>query len=171
MGAAGDEPYFVDDIDRITWIRRLVAVLDRHHWTCVVFCQLTTHVHVIVDVADQSLPVGMQRLNSDYGRYFNDRHDRRGHLQRARYWSKPKQAADQLLAAYRYVARNPIEAGLARDPFAWRWSSVATSCGTEDAYPFVDASAVAVELPSGTLRDFVAAPEDTSGGQTPGRGR
>jgi hypothetical protein len=31
----------------------------------------------------------------------------------------------QLLAAYRYLARNPVEAGLVEDPSDWPWSSAA----------------------------------------------
>ena len=67
-------------------------------------------------------------------------------LQRARYWSEPKRTRDELLAAYRYVALNPVEAGLAEDAAAWPWSSFATSCGIVDAFSFVDAGCVIDEL-------------------------
>ena len=97
---------------------------------------------MIVDVLDESLPHGMHWLNSEYGHDFNYRHGRRGALQRARYWSRPKRTPDALLAAYRYVARNPVEAGLAAHAIDWPWSSFATSCGITDAFPFVDASCV-----------------------------
>jgi hypothetical protein len=32
--ATGDERYFVDDTDRIGWIRLLARVLDVNGWTC-----------------------------------------------------------------------------------------------------------------------------------------
>jgi hypothetical protein len=88
----------------------------------------------------------MHSLNTAYALVFNDRHVRRGAFQRARYWSSAKEDADSLLAAYRYIARNPVEAGLTDDPTRWPWSSFATSCGIGDAYPFVDASRVLGEL-------------------------
>jgi putative transposase len=146
IGATGNEPYFRDDIDRLAWIRRLAAMHDRHRWTCVGFCQLTTHVHLVVDVPDESLPLGMHWLNGGYALDFNSRHARRGTLQRARYWSTPKRESEELLAAYRYVARNPVEAGFVKYPIEWPWSSFATSCGIRDAFPFVDARSVIEEL-------------------------
>jgi putative transposase len=146
IGATASEPYFRDDLDRLAWIRRLVAVLEQRNWTCVIFCQLTTHVHLVIDVPDESLPAGMHRLNFEYARDFNDRYERRGVLQRARYWSTPKKTAEELLAAYRYVAQNPVEAGLVWDPIQWRWSSFATSCGVDNAFPFVDARSIIEEL-------------------------
>jgi putative transposase len=37
----------------------------------------------------------------------------------------------QLVAACRYLALNPVEAGLVRDPLAWRWSSARAHAGLE----------------------------------------
>ena len=37
----------------------------------------------------------------------------------------------QLVAACRYLALNPVEAGLVTDPFAWRWSSARAHAGLE----------------------------------------
>ena len=84
VGATGYEAYFGDANDRMLWLRRLVLVLDRYRWACVLMCQLTTHVHLIVDVPDNSLPRGMHALNSVYSRDFNADHGRRGYLIRAR---------------------------------------------------------------------------------------
>jgi hypothetical protein len=36
---------------------------------------------------------------------------------------------DDLLSVVSYLARNPIEAGLAADPFDWPWSSVPATAG------------------------------------------
>jgi putative transposase len=142
VGATGWEPYFADVNDRMLWLRRLVVTLDRHEWTCVMFCQMTTHVHLIVEVPDVSLPQGMHALNFAYSRAFNDRHDRRGYLVRSRYWSKPIRDEAQLQTTYRYGARNPVRAGACKRAEDWRWSSVSTSCGLTNHFPFVDASSV-----------------------------
>lgn len=146
VGATGYEAYFTDSNDRMLWLRRLVLVLARYGWTCVLMCQMTTHVHLIVDVRDDSLPRGMHALNSVYSGIFNAEHGRRGHLVRARYWSKPIVSDGQLLATYRYAARNPVSAGLCARCEDWRYSSVATSCRLVNDYPFVDASCVLREF-------------------------
>jgi REP element-mobilizing transposase RayT len=142
IGATGWELYFADVDDRMLWVRRLVATLDRFQWTCVLLCQMTTHVHLIVDVPDDSLPRGMHTLNFAYSRAFNDRHGRRGYLVRSRYWSKRIRDEAQLQTTYRYGARNPVRAGVCGRAEEWRWSSVSTSCGLTDYFPFVDATCV-----------------------------
>ncbi|MHB8468752.1 MAG: transposase [Gaiellaceae bacterium] len=148
VGATGREAYFRDELDRTVWIRDLVRVTRQLGWSCVAFAQLTTHVHVLLDVPDESLPAGMHRLNTGYGKHFNERHERAGYLRRARYWSKPKRTGSELLSAYLYVARNPVVAGLCRSPADWTWSSIATTCGLAEAYPWVDATSVLELLPA-----------------------
>jgi putative transposase len=146
VGATGPSAYFRDDEDRITWIRHFVRILDLYGWSCVIVCQLTTHLHVMLDVPDESLPAGMHRLNTAYGKGFNGRHDRLGNLVRARYWSTRVRNDAQLKAAFRYVARNPTRAGMCERPEDWRWSSFATSCGLADTFPFVNAACVLAVL-------------------------
>ncbi len=140
--ATGLSAYYRDDTDRLDWVRRLVRTLDRCEWTCIALCLMTTHVHMLLEVPDESLPLGMHSLNTGYGKAFYDRHERLGNLLRARYWSKRMQDDQQLLAAFRYVARNPFRAGLCERPDEWFWSSFATSCGLAQTFPFVDASRV-----------------------------
>jgi REP-associated tyrosine transposase len=142
VGATGPSPYFIDEIDRLDWVRRFVRMLDRFEWTCIAFCLMTTHVHAVLDIPDESLPLGMHALNMPYGKRFNVRHDRVGNLLRARYWSTRLKDDDQLLAAFRYTARNPSRAGMCPSPESWRWSSFATSCGLTQTFPFVDATRV-----------------------------
>jgi len=151
--SAGPIPYFTDHIDRLDWLRRLIRVLDRYGWKCVAVCQLTTHVHAIVDVPDRSLPAGMHRLNGGYGKEFNGRHGRSGNLVGKRFWSERKETDEALLAAFRYVALNPVRAGICARPEEWFWSSFGTSCGLANTFAFVDTSSVTAALH--------ATPEDT----------
>jgi len=141
-GAAGPTEYFRDDVDHLTWIRLFVEVLDRYGWTCIAFCELTTHWHAIVDIPDASLSAGLHRLNSRYGRRFNARHDRVGYLVRDRFWSRRKETDAAVNAAFRYVALNPVEAGLVERPEDHPWSSYAGTIGGEATFSFVDATLV-----------------------------
>ena len=141
----------------MTWVRHVVKTSRRHGWTCVAFCEMTTHVHLMVNVPDDSLALGMKRLNMGYSRDFNDRHDRVGQFIRRRYGSRLIEDARDLLGTYAYIVANPVVAGLCFDPADWRWSSYATTLGTRNDFPFVDASIVVAEA-GGTverLRQFV----------------
>jgi putative transposase len=142
VGATDHNDYYIDGIDRLDWLRRFVRVLDRYGWTCLLFCQMTTHVHVMIETFDRSLSNGMKRLNEGYGREFNGRHDRHGALIRRRFWSRRIEEDAYLLGAFRYAAINPVREGLCIRAEDWHWSSFATSCGLASSFPFVDATPV-----------------------------
>jgi REP element-mobilizing transposase RayT len=145
VGATGNERYFVDGEDRITWLRGLVKTIRIFKWTCIAFCQMTTHVHLVVDVPDDSLPLGMKQLNMGYSRDFNDRHDRVGQFIRRRYGSRRIVEGRDLLGVYAYVVANPVTGGMCDDPVDWRWSSYTTTLGISSDFPFVDASLAIAE--------------------------
>ena len=146
VNATGNWPYFVDEIDRMAWIQLLVHVLDRCDWRCLAFCQMTTHVHLLVDVPDESLPFGMAHLNREYSKQFNDRHSRSGYFVRKRYGSRRIEVARDLLGTYAYVVLNPVREGMCRRAWDWLWSSYRTTIGKSGAFPFVDSGIVLAEL-------------------------
>jgi REP element-mobilizing transposase RayT len=143
--ATGSERYFVEHSDRIGWIRLLAKVLSVHGWTCLAFCQMSTHVHLVLSVPDRSLPLGMKQLNMAYSRDFNAQHDRLGQFVRRRYGSRRVTDGRDLLGTYAYVVLNPVTAGLVPRPEDWRWSSHATVMEVATDFPFVDASLVVAE--------------------------
>lgn len=140
VNATSHWDYFLDDVDRLDWLRLLVKVCARKRWTPLAFCQMTTHVHVLVDVPDASLGEGMRYLNREYSLDFNARHARAGYLVRRRYGSRRIEGGRDLLGAYAYVVLNPVEAGICSRPGDWRWSSYATTVGLSSDFAFVDAS-------------------------------
>lgn len=163
VNAAGGAPYFYDDLDRSIWLRLFVATVSRYHWRCLAVCLLTTHWHAIVETPDGSLAAGMHRLVGGYSKRFNDRHMRVGYLVRDRYWSRRRDTREALLGAFRYVARNPVAAGLVDRPEDWPWSSYGTTVGVSAMFGFVDAHDILGEFGSDRraqiqgLRRFVEA--------------
>lgn len=158
VNAAGPAAYYRDDVDRLTWLRRLVRTTRRFEWTCVAFCQMTTHVHLLLDVSDESLPAGMRYLNGEYSRDFNARHDRVGHLVRRRYGNRRTEGGADLLGTYAYVVLNAAVEGMCPRGEDWRWSSYATTLGLTADFPFVDASVAVAEAGSiDALRELVDA--------------
>ena len=92
------------------------------------------HVHLVVETPEPNLPAGMQWLHGKYARYFNDRHELFGHLFQGRYEAIRQATDEQLWQALRYVALNPVEAGLCRRPRDYPWSSYDTALSS-DARP------------------------------------
>jgi REP-associated tyrosine transposase len=145
VNATGDWAYFLDEVDRVNWIRRLVATQDSMAWTCLAFCQMSTHVHLLVSVPDESLAIGMRDLNREYSCDFNLRHGRLGTFVRKRFGSRRIEDAEDLLGVYAYVVLNPVAERLCLRPEEWRWSSYRTTIGMSADFPFVDAAAVIAE--------------------------
>ncbi|MFL5959374.1 MAG: hypothetical protein ACJ75G_03780 [Gaiellaceae bacterium] len=145
VNATGNWDYFLDEVDRLNWLRRLVSMLDRMAWACVAFCQMSTHVHLLLAVPDDSLPIGMRDLSREYSCDFNLRHGRTGAFLRKRFGSRPIEDADDLLGTYCYVVLNPVAEGLCLRPEEWRWSSYRTTTGIASDFPFVDGTRVIAE--------------------------
>jgi putative transposase len=129
---------FRDDTDRVNFLRELARATARIEWICMAYCLMKTHYHLILGVEDGALPRGMHGLNFRYACSFNQRHDMRGHVQAARYGSRRLEEEAELMYVFRYVARNPVEAGLCADPADWPWSSYGATVGKAEPIPFVD---------------------------------
>jgi len=138
---AGPCDVFLDDDDRTLFCSLLVKQIVRESWVCLSFCLMTTHFHLLLEVPDASLSVGMQRLNGFYARNFNLRHDRKGHLFGDRYNAVRAESDEHMRELIRYVARNPVRAGMCEQPGDWYWSSYRGCVAPSDAaFPFVDPS-------------------------------
>lgn len=114
---------FADDTDRLVYLRLLGSVTEAMNWTCLSYCLMRNHVHLLLGTPDANLSNGMQRLHGCYAQAFNARHDRVGHVFQGRYGAKLIATDAQLLATAAYIARNPVAAGLCRRPEDWRWGS------------------------------------------------
>ncbi len=84
---------------------------------------MTTHYHLLVRTPNPDLAAGMQRLNGHYAMGFNRRHSGRGHVFERRYASVPVTRESHLVELSRYLALNPVRAGLCDRPASWLWSS------------------------------------------------
>jgi REP-associated tyrosine transposase len=109
--------------DRLDFLDFLWTTVGMYEWRCQSYCLMGTHYHLIVQTPNANLAAGMQMLNGRYAQRFNWRYDRRGHLFGGRFISVLIRDDAHLMAAHRYVARNPVRAGLCPDPGAWHWSS------------------------------------------------
>lgn len=133
---------FRDDLDRVAFLRELARAGAKCGWTCMAYCLMTTHYHLILEVEEGALPVGMHAANFRYAAGFNRRHHTRGHVLEARYGSRRIRSASDLLALYAYVVQNPVTAGLALHPALWLWSSYRITVAADPPPTFVDASLI-----------------------------
>jgi putative transposase len=112
-----------DDDDRLQFLGLRDYVVRRFGWRLRAWCLLTNHFHLLIDTPSPNLSAGMHRLNGVYAMYFNERHGFDGHLFDRRFGSRVVETEEHLMEALRYIAFNPVEAGLCSHPREWRWSS------------------------------------------------
>jgi putative transposase len=114
---------FVDNRDRERFLELLARVTSDLAWTVDAYCLMTNHYHLVVETPTSRLSKGMQRLNASYAQWFNRRHDLVGHLFRHRFYAGLVTRDSHLLELLRYLALNPVHAGLCAKPEEWPWSS------------------------------------------------
>jgi putative transposase len=117
------------------------------------YCLMPNHVHLILVPADaEGLRRALGEAHRRYTREINLREGWRGHLWQERFHSFPLDES-HLLAAARYVERNPVRAGLVRLAEDWPWSSArAHLAGRDDQ--LVDSAPVLALAPD--WRAFLA---------------
>lgn len=118
-----DHRLYLDDRDRRTYLAMLGATVRRTAWGCLAYCLMGNHVHLVIETPEPNLAVGMQRLHGGYAQRLNARYKRRGHVFEGRYRAVPVTSDEQLWTTLRYVALNPVTAGLCARPEDYPWSS------------------------------------------------
>jgi len=114
---------FFSDEDRTEYLRNLAEQGERFGVSYLAWCLMTNHVHLIaIPQQEQSLARGIGEAHRRYTRYINFREGWRGYLFQGRFHSFPLEGS-YLMAAVRYVLRNPVRAGIAKKPWDYRWSS------------------------------------------------
>ena len=131
LGSRGNfkQDIVVDTFDRTIWIDLLATVSRGTDWLILAYCLMTNHFHLVIQAGNAGASDAMQLLNGEFSRRANRRHGRSGHLFENRFHSEPINSDSHLLAACRYVDRNPCAAGICDDPGDWAWSSYAATVG------------------------------------------
>ena len=109
--------------DRLTYLAFLARTIRRYRWHCLSYCLMGNHVHLLIETPEANLGKGMQGLHSGYARRTNRCHGTKGALFESRYGCVVMENDAQLLMAIRYIALNPVEAGLCTHAEDYEWSS------------------------------------------------
>ena len=129
---------FTTDEDRRRFLLVLGRVVEQFGWRLYAYCLMENHYHLALTTPEANLGMGMSRLNQLYAQWFNHRHDRVGHLFQERYWSQLLENESHVLAVVRYIAANPVRAGLCDRAREWPWSSARATAGIDPVPRFLD---------------------------------
>jgi len=177
------QPVFADAEDHLGFLWLLDALARRRGWLGYGYCLMPNHYHLVLETPKADLSAGMHWLNFRYAQAFNHRHAVDGHLFQGRFYSAQVEGDWHLLELFRYLALNPVEAGLCRHPGEWIWSSYAEAVGSARPTAFSPCAASSASSdgsrgqrgpgsrPSSTTRLAVHRGDPSSHGRglTPGR--
>jgi len=128
---------FTDDEDRLAYLDFMKEESHRFGVTFLAWCLMTNHLHLIaIPRAEDSLARAIGEAHRRYTRRKNFVEGVRGYLFQGRFGSC---VLDQrhLLAAGRYVERNPVKAGMAEKATDYRWSSARYNCSLAESDPLI----------------------------------
>ncbi len=120
---------FHGERDNQNFLEILGDTIDRYSWLCYAYCLMENHYHLVVETPEPNLSQGMHYLNGAYTQAHHRLHQTVGHLLQGRYKSIIVDKEQYLLELARYVALNPVRAGMAIDPREWPWSSYPATAG------------------------------------------
>ena len=131
-GHGSDERHlFLDDADRRMFLEHLDLTFTTLGLDVISYVLLTNHYHTLVATPDRRIETGLQRLHGGYSLHHNKRHGRTAHLFKAHCLARRITDNDDLIWTARYIARNPVEAGLVLDPLDWPWRSAPAHAGLD----------------------------------------
>jgi len=119
----GRQDIVADDGDCSRLLVCLERAVNRSGWVLYAFVVLTNHLHLVLKTPRPNLAKGMQLFLSSYANGWARRYQHSGHLFQGRYRTELVEDETYLWVLTRYVHLNPVRAGLAAKPDAWRWSS------------------------------------------------
>jgi putative transposase len=120
---------FLDDEDRRVYLDFLAWYRNKHGLEILAYCMMSNHVHVIgVPKEADSIARTIADTHMRYAQHFNWKYSQSGHLWQGRFFSCVLDER-HILAAARYVERNPTRAGLVGRAWDYRWSSARAHIG------------------------------------------
>jgi REP element-mobilizing transposase RayT len=129
---------FRDRDDRVRFLRLLDEVIALKSWELLAFCLMNNHYHLVLRTPSPTLAEGMAYLNGVYTKNSNAKYNRVGHLFQGRYFSRLIHEDRHILALTRYIAQNPLRAGLCDDIANWEWGSHRAIAGLTQCPSFLN---------------------------------
>jgi len=118
------ERIFFEPGDEQVYLDLMAPQLRRHGVECWAYCLMPNHVHFVLTPSDETgLARAVGEAHRRYTAFIGARGRWTGHLFQGRFASVAMDE-DYLMAAFRYIALNPVKANLVSRAEDWPWSSM-----------------------------------------------
>ncbi|UCC94456.1 MAG: transposase [Candidatus Omnitrophota bacterium] len=123
---AHNEELFRDEGDYKMYVELLEKYRKEYGYKLFAYVLLPTHLHLLIEPSKEN-EIGiseiMRSLNTAYPKYFNNRHNRRGHLFRERFKATLVEKDSYLLKLISYIHFNPVRIGRVQNPQEYPYCS------------------------------------------------
>ncbi|MBI3251984.1 MAG: transposase [Candidatus Omnitrophica bacterium] len=118
---------FHRDEDFSVFLELVVGYLKRYEVSLIHYCFMPNHIHFLVrqDCQNKGLAKFMHAIKMCYAAHFHHKYGGTGAVWEGRFKSFHVHSSSYLLECGRYIERNPVKAGMAKEPSAYRYSSYA----------------------------------------------
>lgn len=118
--------------DNVRLLERMKFLCNRTKVRVHAYCLMPNHFHLLLEqVEDKSISKFMQRLLTSYGKYFSIKYETKGQIFEDRFKARRIIEKEYLLYVFKYIQRNPIEAGLVKKLSDYGWSSYGVYAGEQ----------------------------------------
>jgi putative transposase len=115
---------FEDDEDKARFIETLKKYKEVSNYKLYSYCLMDNHIHLLLKESEETISEAIKRISSSYVYWYNMKYERCGHLFQERFKSENVESKAYFLTVLRYIHQNPIKAGLTRNIFEYRWTSI-----------------------------------------------
>lgn len=127
------EDVLSSDEERERLLHRCDATFVKYGVEVIAFVFLDNHLHFVLRAGhdEGAISRALQEIQSGHSRWRNMRHGRRGHRFENHFYARKIRSEMHLYRVLRYVALNPVRAGIVERPEDWRWGSYRAQVGLE----------------------------------------
>ena len=138
----GRERIFLDDRDYQKFYFLMQEMVETYDVECRDICLIPNHFHLTLFHERENLSDAMQFLKGEYAIWWNATHDHVGHVFEGPFKDQIVEEQDYALSLARYIALNPVRAGLVQRPEDWPWSAYRYFAGLADPPEFLSCAPV-----------------------------
>ncbi len=111
-----------DDEDFLKFLDIVQEASGEYGFEIFSFCLMPNHYHLLLKTTDFNLSKLMQKINSRYSVYYNNKHKRVGPLWQGRFKSWYVYDELYLKSLVKYIEYNPIKANITRNIGEYQWA-------------------------------------------------
>jgi len=116
---------FTDAADYSMYLELLKKYQGQYGFQLYVYCLLPNHLHLLIELkTGLTISEIMHDLSSNYTKYFNAKHDRKGHLFQERYKMVLAEKEKYLAPIAEYIYQNPGKLGLCKNAEEYKYSMI-----------------------------------------------